>query len=371
MSATLPVLNYTIDLNDPIPGVKHVVAAFCPSLPTDHLDLKVNVLSGGYMNHMYKIFAATDEHGESVIVRINADIVGSLFDREEEFRLVFYMYQKGMYGKIYGKFQNGVVYEFIKGRTLTLADIQEPHIARLLAQKFAEFHAISRDFPGVKTPTHPRDFCLPILNRLPIKYKDPQATLLAYKLFPDVEELQEEFQYLLNHPSMQNIYADQPVVFCHHDLIPNNIIFDEKTDTVHIIDYEFAASGYQIEDIGTHFSEFIGMDVNTMDASLLPSQEFQLKWIRIYLETWNEFTADGRAISDTEVWNFYVNASRYSLLKNWFIICFVLASEEHNPDYIAQAKRLKWDSFEYAKKKLDIYLQYRDKILALELLPSL
>ena len=49
-----------------------------------------------------------------------------------------------------------------------------------------------------------------------------------------------------------------PVVFCHYDLLLNNIVVNG--DTVSFIDMEYGAPAHAVFDIANHFNEFVGCD---------------------------------------------------------------------------------------------------------------
>lgn len=48
---------------------------------------------------------------------------------------------------------------------------------------------------------------------------------------------------------------DSPVVFCHNDLLAGNIMYDDKTQHICFIDYEYGAYNFRGYDIGNHFCE--------------------------------------------------------------------------------------------------------------------
>ena len=74
---------------------------------------------------------------------------------------------------------------------------------------------------------------------------------------------------------------DSPVVFCHNDLLSGNLVYDKVKNRVVFIDYEYGCSSYRGFDIANHFCEYAGFDC---EWEKLPSKEYQLDWIRSYLE---------------------------------------------------------------------------------------
>lgn len=122
-----------------------------------------------------------------------------------------------------------------------------------------------------------------------------------------------------------------PLVFAHNDLLLGNVVYTESCHTVTFIDYEYADYNYQAFDIGNHFAEFAGVD--TVDYSRYPNREFQLKWLRVYLQTYLQ-----RAhVSDTEVEILYVQVNQFALAAHFFWVIWCLIQAEHSTidfDYV-------------------------------------
>ena len=51
-----------------------------------------------------------------------------------------------------------------------------------------------------------------------------------------------------------------PLVLCHNDILLNNILYEENTNNVHIIDYEYLGANPAAYDIANHFAEYAGTD---------------------------------------------------------------------------------------------------------------
>ena len=85
-----------------------------------------------------------------------------------------------------------------------------------------------------------------------------------------------------NHLTELSLKQDSIICLSHNDLLLGNIIFNPKTQTVKIIDYEYGSIDYQAYDIANHFNEFAGVD--NPDYKLFPSKEYQMDWLKIYLD---------------------------------------------------------------------------------------
>merc|ERR1712110_745591 len=76
------------------------------------------------------------------------------------------------------------------------------------------------------------------------------------------------------------------VCYCHNDLLSGNVIYDDPRNgkaSVHFIDFEYGGYNYRGFDIGNHFCEMMGFE---LDSSRYPSDEFQREWLRHYLKSY-------------------------------------------------------------------------------------
>jgi thiamine kinase-like enzyme len=72
---------------------------------------------------------------------------------------------------------------------------------------------------------------------------------------PSKAKLTKELEWLMAH--LEKFRS--PLVLCHNDLLLGNIIYDERSNVVHFIDFEYAGPNYQAYDIANLFNEFSGM----------------------------------------------------------------------------------------------------------------
>ncbi|XP_026682277.1 ethanolamine kinase 2 [Diaphorina citri] len=164
-------------------------------------------------------------------------------------------------------------------------------------------------------------------------------------LFPGgVSQLQSDWQYIETALSK----TKSPVVFCHNDLLLGNIIYDETEDKVTFIDYEYAGVNYQAFDIANHFDEFAG--VSPIDHSRYPGPEFQLSWLRTYLE---EYT--GSPPSPHQLATLHWQVQQFSPVAHCFWTIWGLVQAEHSD--------IEFDFFQYASSTYQGYVLKRDKYL--------
>lgn len=71
---------------------------------------------------------------------------------------------------------------------------------------------------------------------------------------PPKEKLKEELDWLEEKLTKLN----NPIVFCHNDLLLGNILHEKNSHSIEFIDFEYAGPNYQAYDIANHFCEFAG-----------------------------------------------------------------------------------------------------------------
>lgn len=119
-----------------------------------------------------------------------------------------------------------------------------------------------------------------------------------------------------------------PILFCHNDLLLGNVIYTEESQKVTFIDYEYAEPNHQAFDIGNHFSEYpgIGSDSNAIDYSKYPSKDFQLQWLKVYLQ---EFRGNSN-VTDNDVEVLYKHVNKFALASHFLWTCWALIQAEHS-----------------------------------------
>ncbi|KAG9472949.1 hypothetical protein GDO78_015867 [Eleutherodactylus coqui] len=148
-----------------------------------------------------------------------------------------------------------------------------------------------------------------------------------------------------------------PVVLCHNDLLCKNIIYNEKSDGVQFIDYEYSGYNYQAYDIGNHFNEFAG--VNEVDYSLYPDRVLQLHWLRDYLEAYKQFKGVRAEVSENEVERLYVQVNQFALASHFFWGLWALIQAKYS--------KIDFDFLGYAIVRLNQYLKMKPEVMGLSL----
>lgn len=322
-------------------GVLHALAAAWSDV-ADCRALEVAPIKGALTNAVYQIkwptIAADDGEAEGkrahrkVLVRIYGEGVEVFFDREDEVRTFECMSRHGQGPRLLGRFPNGRVEEFIHARTLSAIDLRDPEISSLIASKLREFHDL--DMPGPKnillwdrlrnwlkstkslcTPEEAKEFCLDTLG-------EEIASLEA--------ELSEQ---------------DQRIGFCHNDLQYGNIMIDEETRLVTLIDYEYASFNPIAYDLANHFCEmaadYHSEEPHIMDFSKYPDIEERKKFVQTYL------CSSGEKPSELEVENLLASIEKYALASHLVWGLWGIISDHVND--------IDFNYMEYARQRLQQY----------------
>lgn len=300
----------------------------------DSSELQVTPLKGAMTNEVYQIKwpKAKGEHPRKVLVRIYGEGVDVFFDRNDEIRTFECMSKNGQGPRLLGRFQNGRIEEFIHARTLSAPDLRDPEISALIAAKMWEFHDLH--MPG------PRNVIL--WNRLrnwlvEAKRLCSPEEAKAFKL----DTLDVEISIL----EKMLPWEDRRVGFCHNDLQYGNIMIEEETRLVTIIDYEYAGYNPVAYDIANHFCEmtadYHSETPHILDFDKYPGLEEQKRFVRLYL------SSSGKEPSDVEVEQLVQDTEKYTLAGHLVWGLWGIISEHVN--------EIDFDYMEYARQRFEQY----------------
>ncbi|XP_073828793.1 ethanolamine kinase 1 [Musca autumnalis] len=285
-----------------------------------------------------------------ILVRIYGNKTDLLIDRKAETRNIILLHSYGFAPTLYATFKNGLVYDFVPGVTLNTESILLPEIWTLVAQRMANMHRVVK--PDWNRNAKP----VPMLwkktqsffDLVPERYSDAEKHKRLEGVFLPIKRMRDEFAEL--YKRLESL--DSPVVFAHNDLLLGNVVYTESRKTVTFIDYEYADYNFQAFDIGNHFTEFAGVD--TVDYSRYPSRDFQLKWLRVYLQTYLQKSD----VTDAEVERLYVQVNQFALAAHFFWIVWCLIQAEHST--------IDFDYIDYAFLRYNEYLARKEEFLSLE-----
>ncbi|KAK8662044.1 hypothetical protein V6N13_091632 [Hibiscus sabdariffa] len=305
----------------------------------DSKALQVIPVKGAMTNEVFQIKwpTRTDDVSRKVLVRIYGEGVEVFFDRDDEIRTFEFMSKHGQGPRLLGRFRNGRIEEFIHARTLSASDLRDPAISALIATKLREFHEL--DMPGTKKVW--------LWDRLRnwLRAAKRVCPLEEAKAF-HLEDYDEEISMLERELSGSH----QRIGFCHNDLQYGNIMFDEETKSVTIIDYEYATYNPVAFDIANHFCE-MAADYHTetphvMDYSKYPGLEERSRFLRAYLNS------SGEEPRDSEVQQLLQEVEKYTLASHLTWGVWGIISEHVN--------EIDFDYKEYAEQRFADITNYAD-----------
>lgn len=124
-----------------------------------------------------------------------------------------------------------------------------------------------------------------------------------------------------------------------------------SVDDVAFIDYEYGAFNYRSFDVANHFCEYAGFDC---DYSKYPNEQYQRRWIRIYLEEWSRLSKTNQS-DDDHVEAMFKEVALFSLAAHFFWGLWGLTQAQHSDiefDYMNYAC-LRFSQYETQKHILD------------------
>ncbi|GAB0096001.1 Ethanolamine kinase [Sergentomyia squamirostris] len=309
-------------------------------------DIEFKLFTDGITNKLVGCF-----HGEvtdTVLIRIYGNKTDLLIDRTAETRNIKLLHSRGFAPSLYATFNNGLAYEFVPGATLTPTSVKDDQIWPLIAQRMAEMHRVDCGKGVPRTPVLRTKFHQ-FLALIPEKFSNDKIHNRVKDQFLPPSKLKKEAQELCDYLEKLN----NPVVFAHNDLLLGNVIYTETEQRVTFIDYEYAAYNYQAFDIGNHFNEFVGID--EIDYSIYPSRDFQMKWLRVYLETFSH----PQTISQSDLNRLYVQVNKFALASHLFWTVWSLIQAEHST--------IDFDFVQYAEIRYEEYLRTKNEFLELSI----
>ncbi|KAL7245819.1 hypothetical protein ACSBR2_001034 [Camellia fascicularis] len=310
----------------------------------DSNTLKVVHLSGAMTNEVYRTSWPTKMANDSrtVLVRIYGEGSDRFFNRNDEIRTFECLSRHGQGPRLLGQFPEGRVEEFIHARTLSAVDLRDPVVSALIASKVRDFHNL--DMPGPKTVVlwdrmrnwlsqarslctreHAREFCLDAL--------EDEICVLETELWGEHQDLG----------------------FCHNDLQYGNIMINEKTRSITIIDYEYASYNPVAYDLANHFCEMVAnYHSNTphvLNYSVYPGLEERQRFVRVYL------SSGGNQPSDNEVDQLVHDTEKYTLANHLFWGLWGIIS--------AYVNNIEFDYMDYARQRFEQYWLRKPRLLGI------
>ncbi|KAJ7555911.1 hypothetical protein O6H91_05G060500 [Diphasiastrum complanatum] len=269
----------------------------------DDNDLGVAPISGGITNLILKVFVkGSNEEEQPITIRIFGPYTDEVIDRKRELQAILSLSAEGFGPKLIGLFANGMVQSYINARTLEPVDMSRPEIAALIAKEVRRLH--ETEIPGSREPQLWRDIQKFFDKASVISFEDS----IKQKKYEAIsfDEINKEIKKLQEVSDALNA----PVVYCHNDLLSGNLMVSEKSNKLHLIDFEYGSYNYRGFDIGNHFNEYAGFEC---DYSLYPDKKAQFHFFRHYLHC-----KGSQEVSKIELEALYIETNFYALVSHLF-----------------------------------------------------
>ncbi|KAJ0025081.1 hypothetical protein Pint_07869 [Pistacia integerrima] len=311
--------------------------------------LQATPLKGALTNEVYQINwpAKNGSLVRKVLVRIYGEGVEIFFNRDDEIKTFECMSRHGQGPQLLGRFSDGRIEQFIHARTLSAADLRDPQISALIAAKMREFHNL--DMPG---PIY-----VLLWDRLR-NWLNKAKSLCSTKDAKEfrLDTLEEEIRML----EQELPQPHQEIRFCHNDLQYGNIMIDEETRAITIIDYEYASFNTVAYDLANHFCEMAANyhtdTPHILDYSIYPGLEERRRFVRVYL------SYAGNQPSESEVDQLVHDAEKYTLANHLFWGLWGIIS--------AYVNKIDFNYTEYARQRFQQYWSRKPSLLNSSAIPN-
>jgi ethanolamine kinase len=280
---------------------------------------------------------------DAILLRAYGHGTDVLIDRQRETENHELLMKNGLAPVLLARFNNGMLYRYIRGAVTSPEDLRKPPIYRAVARRLAQWHATvpclssipatngsaskilngesdviapGKPPPNVWTVMHKWILALP--SEKP-EHRTRQKLLLG--------ELRMLIQDLSQRPGLGDNGVGQDIpfaglsarvastdmsrklVFAHCDLLSGNVIIEPTTAgvtnsletenvSVSFIDYEYAIPSPAAFDIANHFAEWGGFDC---DYTVLPTRSQRREFIREYVRAYFQHKDDSMVDVEGEV----------------------------------------------------------------------
>eukprot|EP01095_Lingulamoeba_sp_RSL-Kostka_P014384 TRINITY_DN6255_c0_g1_i1.p1 TRINITY_DN6255_c0_g1~~TRINITY_DN6255_c0_g1_i1.p1 ORF type:complete len:352 (+),score=77.35 TRINITY_DN6255_c0_g1_i1:45-1100(+) len=268
----------------------------------------------GLTNILYKGEITKGNEKLNVMVRIYGNNTDILVNREVEYKIISILGKKGISSKLYTRFNNGIIVEFIEGRNLEPSTIKEEKIFKLIAKQLAELHKLEMVddfrieddyfFTQLTNYYHQAREAFPDYQlELPLEDNNENSIVDLDRLKADMDDVLSSFRN-----------SSYKLVYCHNDLNAENCIYDPKTEKLTFIDFEYFCKSYRGADISNHFCEYAGVVTNLDFDNCYPSKEHQCEFIRAYLSSYLEKSEE--EVTEEEIEELYNEVDHCRILSN-------------------------------------------------------
>jgi ethanolamine kinase len=266
----------------------------------DHQPLQITQLTGGITNKLFQVHHFPTD--TKLLVRAYGNGTSAIIDRDREIATHVHLYEKGLAPRLFARFGNGLVYQFLEGKASEYRWLSLDCVADAVARRLGQWHRVLDPnkveeliIQQKKTVDSAINFSRNLWELL-----DNWIEVMPENVVKNYSkaELKQELSWI-----KANIgHKGGDLVVAHCDLLAGNVIVPNEFDPtqapvderdegseepqmeVLFIDYEYAMLAPRAFDLANHFMEWQGFDCIT---ELIPvpvkSNVVLRKWARSYL----------------------------------------------------------------------------------------
>jgi ethanolamine kinase len=276
--------------------------------------------------------------------------------REQEMAIFQYAAKHGLGPRLYAVFENGYMAEYMKGRIVGVDEMREEEMMKRIAKVVASWHSLS-----IPSNVHAKRL-IRWKGRKPLKTMSLHANtwqmidkwlLRAKRLFNHEDAialsngLPSTFSSFIQeldvtkHDLLPFYALPHAIVLCHNDFNHGNLLFfpgaeggikrtkngsttctsndetliaNNDTSTLLAVDLEFAGINHRGFDLGNHFCEWAGLELNYHKC---PSDDQMREWLSLYLDALGPSRGgykldEGEEIQGTNATNFSSSYTSFS-----------------------------------------------------------
>ncbi|KAG5295188.1 ethanolamine kinase [Histoplasma ohiense] len=358
-------------------------------------DIEFIRFTDGITNTLLKIIkrvpGLSDEQvdNDAVLMRAYGNHTEILIDRERETRSHALLAERGLAPPLLARFQNGLLYRFIRGKVTSPDDLNNPRIFKAIARRLAQWHAVlpideisptsspqeRQETTSPARPTRTPTASTEVDDITPVKIRHAgtsfwsvlQKWILALPVTTEQERLrrrkiQKEFERIFTEFDDDKGFGKGGLVFAHCDLLSANVIVlprgadstpanATEDETVSFIDYEYATPSPAAFDIANHFAEWAGYDC---DFNKIPTQSVRKEFLTEYVKSYAEHSTLSGANQKDVVEKLFKDVDRFRGIPGFYWGVWALIQ--------ATISQIDFDYASYAELRLGEYWAWRREI---------
>ena len=206
-------------------------------------------LSGGLTNVVIRARPQRSDC-ESLLVRIFGDNTDRILDREKELITLQSLasHNFSTHVGIIGTFNNGRVERYAPGRVLGIEELRNPAMASRCARSLARLHRVNVAGHDRHQPSLWRmldrwlDLAMAGDVSLPFGLDEPTVRTAIVELHERID-------------AAHAAGSQTPIVFAHNDASALNLVYDDASQRVRLIDFEYSRYNYRGFDLANHLIE--------------------------------------------------------------------------------------------------------------------